>query len=53
VIVGASFMVLADLLARTLVSPQEMPIGVITAMLGAPALIVLVRRRGFLYGSTG
>jgi iron complex transport system permease protein len=47
---GASFMVLSDLLARTVVSPQEMPIGVITAIIGAPTLIVLIRRRTYMYG---
>jgi iron complex transport system permease protein len=51
VLVGATFMVLADLLARTIVAPQEMPIGVITAIIGAPTLIVLIRRRSYLYGS--
>jgi iron complex transport system permease protein len=50
--VGAAFMVLADLLARTLVSPQEMPIGVITAFIGAPTLLILIRRRPYLYGTT-
>jgi iron complex transport system permease protein len=53
VLVGAAFMVLADLLARTIVAPQEMPIGVITAILGAPTLIFLIRRRAYLYGGTG
>ena len=48
---GASFMVLGDLLARTIVAPQEMPIGVITAFIGAPTLIVLIRRRPYLYGA--
>jgi iron complex transport system permease protein len=50
--VGAAFMVVADLLARTIVSPQEMPIGVITAFIGAPTLLVLIRRRPYLYGAT-
>jgi iron complex transport system permease protein len=50
---GASFMVLSDLLARVIVAPQEMPIGVITAFIGAPLLIVLIRRRPYLYGATG
>ena len=49
---GASFMVVGDLLARTIVSPQEMPIGVITSFIGAPTLIVLIRRRPYLYGAT-
>jgi iron complex transport system permease protein len=52
-LVGATFMVLADLLARTIVSPEEMPIGVITAIIGAPVLIVLIRRRPYLYGGSG
>ena len=52
VVFGAAFMVLGDLLARTIVSPQEMPIGVITAFIGAPTLIVLIRRRPYLYGAT-
>ena len=51
VLVGATFMVLSDLLARTIVAPQEMPIGVITAIIGAPTLIVLIRRRTYLYGA--
>lgn len=33
---GATFLVLADLLARTLISPAELPIGVVTAFFGAP-----------------
>jgi iron complex transport system permease protein len=52
VLFGASFMVFGDLLARTIVAPQEMPIGVITAFIGAPTLIVLIRRRPYLYGAT-
>ena len=52
VLFGASFMVLGDLLARTIVAPQEMPIGVITAFIGAPTLIFLIRRRPYLYGAT-
>jgi iron complex transport system permease protein len=52
VLFGAAFMVLGDLLARTIVAPQEMPIGVITAFIGAPTLIFLIRRRPYLYGAT-
>lgn len=43
---GAAFLVLADLAARTLVSPGELPIGVVTALLGAPAFALLLRRSG-------
>jgi iron complex transport system permease protein len=52
VLFGAAFMVIGDLLARTIVAPQEMPIGVITAFIGAPTLIVLLRRRPYVYGAT-
>jgi len=41
---GASFMILADLLARTIVAPAELPIGVITAFVGAPFFILVLRR---------
>ncbi|HHZ01645.1 MAG TPA: iron ABC transporter permease [Tissierellia bacterium] len=47
-IFGGSFMVLCDLLARTLVSPSELPVGAITAMVGAPffAYVYFSKRRG-------
>jgi iron complex transport system permease protein len=48
---GASFMVVGDLVARTMVAPQEMPIGVITAFVGAPVLLVLIRRRSYRFGT--
>src|SRR6266536_2392583 len=48
---GAAFMTAADLLARTIVAPQEMPIGVITAFIGAPALVILIRSRPYSYGT--
>ena len=34
----------ADLVARTLVAPTELPVGIVTAALGAPVLLTLVRR---------
>jgi iron complex transport system permease protein len=36
---GAAFLVLADTLARTVVSPDELPIGVVTALIGSPVFI--------------
>ncbi|MEJ6573606.1 MAG: iron ABC transporter permease [Actinomycetes bacterium] len=42
---GASFLVLADLGARTLLSPAELPIGVITAFVGAPFFLVVLRKK--------
>lgn len=43
-VAGAIFLVLADLIARTLLAPQEIPVGIITALLGAPFFIWLLRR---------
>ena len=43
-LVGGTFLLLADTVARTIVSPLELHIGVITAMIGAPAFIYLLRR---------
>jgi iron complex transport system permease protein len=42
-ILGAAFMVGADLVARTALSPAELPIGVVTAFLGGPFFIVVLR----------
>jgi iron complex transport system permease protein len=43
---GASFLILVDVLARTVVAPAEIPIGVITALVGAPFFVVALRRSG-------
>ncbi len=40
---GAGFLVLADVVARTIVSPAELPIGVVTAFLGAPFFAIVLR----------
>ncbi len=46
-LLGAVLLVLADVLARTIVAPAELPIGILTATLGGPFfLVLLLRRRG-------
>ena len=45
VLTGAVFMILTDLVARTILAPAEIPIGVITAICGAPFFLYLLRRR--------
>lgn len=42
-LLGAAFMILADLVARTVMAPGELPIGVVTAFLGAPFFAVVLR----------
>lgn len=44
-IIGALLAVLADTLARTLLSPLEIPVGILTALLGAPFFLILLRLR--------
>ena len=41
---GATFLVIADLGARTILAPAEIPVGIITAIIGAPFFIYLLRR---------
>ena len=41
---GAVFLILADVVARTILSPTEVPIGVITAFVGVPLFLILLRR---------
>lgn len=43
-LVGGGFLVLADLMARTIIAPKELPIGVITALIGAPVFAALLVR---------
>ncbi|MDO9527300.1 MAG: iron ABC transporter permease, partial [Gemmobacter sp.] len=46
-LLGASLLVGADMIARTVVSPSELPIGIVTACLGAPVFLwILLQRRG-------
>ena len=43
-LVGAAFLVSCDLFARLIVPGRELPVGIVTAALGAPALVALVAR---------
>ena len=42
---GAATLVLADTLARSVAAPTELPVGAVTAVVGAPLFIYLLRRR--------
>jgi ABC-type Fe3+-siderophore transport system permease subunit len=42
---GAVFVIVADTIARTIIAPRELPVGAITALIGAPLFIYLLRRR--------
>lgn len=43
-IVGAIFVVFADTIARTAIAPRELPVGAVTALIGAPLFVYLLRR---------
>jgi iron complex transport system permease protein len=43
-LLGASFLTLADTLARTLLAPNELPVGALTALVGGPLFLLLLRR---------
>ncbi|MEN6390959.1 MAG: iron chelate uptake ABC transporter family permease subunit [Syntrophomonas sp.] len=45
VLTGAVFMVAADIAARVLIAPEELPVGIVTAIVGAPFFIYLLRRQ--------
>lgn len=45
ILLGAIFLVISDTLARTLISPTEIPVGIITSFIGAPVFIWLILRR--------
>ena len=48
--VGAIFLVWADMVARVIIAPVEMPIGIITAVCGGPFFIWMLRRRRYSFG---
>jgi iron complex transport system permease protein len=43
--IGAAYLTLADTIARSVVSPAELPVGAVTALIGAPVFIYLLRKR--------
>jgi iron complex transport system permease protein len=43
--VGAAYLLVADTLARSIISPAELPVGAITAFIGAPVFVYLLRKR--------
>ncbi|MCX7567317.1 iron ABC transporter permease [Sulfitobacter sp. F26169L] len=48
-LLGASLLLIADIISRVIVAPAELPIGIVTAILGAPVFLwILLRRRGLV-----
>ena len=49
-LMGGIFLLLADILARILVKPEEMPIGILTALSGAPFFLLLLKKSKYRFG---
>lgn len=48
-LLGASILLLADMISRVVIAPAELPIGIVTAVLGAPVFLwILLRKRGIM-----
>jgi ABC-type Fe3+-siderophore transport system permease subunit len=47
---GAIFLVWVDVVARVVVAPEELPVGVVTSFLGAPFFLWLMRRKVHAFG---
>lgn len=50
---GALFLLSVDVLARVLVRPTELPLGVVTGLIGAPVFLLLMGRRRYRFGGEG
>lgn len=46
VLLGGSFLVIADSFARSVIAPQQLPVGVVTAIIGVPAFLLILRHSG-------
>jgi iron complex transport system permease protein len=44
-LLGASFLIACDIAARTVAAPEELPVGILTALVGGPYFLWLMRRR--------
>lgn len=50
-LIGAIFLIWADTLSRIIIAPEEMPIGILTALCGGPFFIWLLRKEGYTFGT--
>lgn len=48
--IGATILIVSDTVARTVVAPAELPVGIVTALLGCPFFLFLLRSRGSIGG---
>ena len=48
---GALFLVWVDVISRVVAAPQEMPLGIVTGIIGAPVFLLLMGRRAYTFGN--
>jgi len=53
VLLGGSLLLIADTLARTLLAPRQLPVGILTALVGVPVFLLLLYRSRELHGREG
>jgi iron complex transport system permease protein len=53
VLLGGGLLIIADMLARTLLAPRQLPVGILTAMLGVPLFLLLLHHGRTLHGLEG
>ena len=49
---GALFLVWVDVISRVVAAPQEMPLGIVTGIIGAPVFLILMGRRTYAFGGS-
>ncbi|MHC0434235.1 FecCD family ABC transporter permease, partial [Streptomyces sp. O3] len=49
-LLGAVLLIWVDILSRVVLAPTELPVGVLTAVIGVPSFLLLMRRRGYAFG---
>ncbi|WP_143665841.1 iron chelate uptake ABC transporter family permease subunit, partial [Streptomyces griseus] len=47
---GAVLLIWVDILSRVVLAPAELPVGVLTAVIGVPCFLLLMRRRAYSFG---
>ena len=50
-LLGGSLLIVADTLARTLLAPRQLPVGILTALIGVPLFLALLHHSRALYGN--
>jgi iron complex transport system permease protein len=50
ILLGAIFLIVSDTIARTVISPAEIPVGIITSFIGAPVFVWLILKKKEFYG---